>query len=70
MARKSVDDILATGEADGHQLSKTLGPLSVTAIGLIRSPGPRGTDPGAHTDTAIPAFSPARASAKPVGPAS
>ncbi len=34
MARKSVDDILASGEAEGHQLSKTLGPLSITAMGV------------------------------------
>ena len=34
MARKSVDDILASGEAEGHRLSKTLGPLSITAMGV------------------------------------
>ena len=34
MARKSVADIIASGEADGHQLAKTLGPVSITAMGI------------------------------------
>src|SRR5690242_2210192 len=34
MARKSVADIVATGEADTHHLSKTLGPVSITALGI------------------------------------
>jgi APA family basic amino acid/polyamine antiporter len=34
MARKSIADILASGEADGHRLAKTLGPLSITAMGI------------------------------------
>ncbi|MBD0275224.1 MAG: amino acid permease, partial [Acetobacteraceae bacterium] len=34
MARKSVEDILASGEDEGHKLSKTLGPLSITAMGV------------------------------------
>jgi basic amino acid/polyamine antiporter, APA family len=34
MARKSVADIIGSGEADGHRLSKTLGPVSITAMGI------------------------------------
>ncbi len=34
MARKSVADIMDSGDAEGHQLSKTLGPLSITAMGI------------------------------------
>jgi basic amino acid/polyamine antiporter, APA family len=34
MARKSVADIIAGGDAEGHQLSKTLGPFSITAMGI------------------------------------
>ncbi len=34
MTRKSVDDIVKSGEADGHKLSKTLGPFSITAMGI------------------------------------
>jgi len=34
MTRKSVDDIVKHGEADGHKLSKTLGPFSITAMGI------------------------------------
>ena len=34
MTRKSVDDILKSGEADGATLSKTLGPFSITAMGI------------------------------------
>jgi APA family basic amino acid/polyamine antiporter len=34
MARKSVADIMASGEAEGHSLSKTLGPFSITAMGI------------------------------------
>jgi basic amino acid/polyamine antiporter, APA family len=33
-ARKSVTDIIASGEADGHGLAKTLGPFSITALGI------------------------------------
>ena len=33
-ARKSVADIIASGEADGHGLAKTLGPFSITALGI------------------------------------
>ena len=33
-ARKSVDDIIKSGEADSHNLSKTLGPFSITAMGI------------------------------------
>jgi len=34
MTRKSVDDIVKHGEADSHKLSKTLGPFSITAMGI------------------------------------
>ncbi len=34
MARKSIADIVGSGEADEHQLSKTLGPFSITAMGI------------------------------------
>ena len=34
MARKSVDEIVRAGEAGGRPLSKTLGPLSITAMGI------------------------------------
>ena len=34
MARKSVDDILASGEGEGHALTKSLGALSITAMGI------------------------------------
>ena len=34
MARKSVEDIVASGEADEQGLAKTLGPLSITAMGV------------------------------------
>jgi APA family basic amino acid/polyamine antiporter len=34
MARKSVADIMRTGDAEGHQLSRTLGPFSITAMGI------------------------------------
>lgn len=34
MARKSVDEIVRSGEAGGRPLSKTLGPLSITAMGI------------------------------------
>ncbi len=34
MTRKSVDDIMRAGEADGHKLSKSLGPFSITAMGI------------------------------------
>ena len=34
MTRKSVDDIVRSGEAEGHKLSKTLGPVSITAMGI------------------------------------
>jgi len=34
MTRKSVEDIVKGGEADGHKLSKTLGPFSITAMGI------------------------------------
>jgi basic amino acid/polyamine antiporter, APA family len=33
-ARKSVSDIIASGEAEGHRLAKTLGPFSITAMGI------------------------------------
>lgn len=33
-ARKSVAEIIASGEAGGHTLAKTLGPLSITFIGI------------------------------------
>ena len=33
-ARKSVADIIASGEASGHSLTKTLGAFSITAIGV------------------------------------
>jgi basic amino acid/polyamine antiporter, APA family len=34
MARKPVADIIASGGAEAHQLSKTLGPFSITAMGI------------------------------------
>jgi basic amino acid/polyamine antiporter, APA family len=34
MARKSVSDIIASGEAEGPRLAKTLGPFSITAMGI------------------------------------
>jgi APA family basic amino acid/polyamine antiporter len=34
MTRKSIADILDSGDAEGHQLSKTLGPFSITAMGV------------------------------------
>ncbi|HEY0184490.1 MAG TPA: amino acid permease [Rhodopila sp.] len=34
MARKSVADVIDSGEAEGQHLSKTLGPLSITAMGI------------------------------------
>ena len=34
MARKSVRDIIASGEAEGHNLAKALGPVSITAMGI------------------------------------
>ncbi len=34
MTRKSVDDIVRGGEADGHKLSKSLGPFSIMAMGI------------------------------------
>lgn len=34
MARKSIADIMNSGEADGHQLAKTLGAFSITAMGI------------------------------------
>src|ERR1700740_623890 len=34
MARKSVSDIIASGEAEGHRLAKTLGPFSINAMGI------------------------------------
>ena len=34
MARKSVADIIASGDAEAHQLSRTLGPFSITALGI------------------------------------
>ena len=34
MARKSVADILASGEDTGHQLRRSLGAFSITAIGI------------------------------------
>ncbi len=34
MTRKSVDDIVKSGEADGQKMSKTLGPFSITAMGI------------------------------------
>jgi APA family basic amino acid/polyamine antiporter len=34
MRRKSVDDILKGGEADDRKLTKTLGPVSITAMGI------------------------------------
>jgi APA family basic amino acid/polyamine antiporter len=34
MTRKSVDDILASCDADSHKLSKTLGAVSITAMGI------------------------------------
>ena len=34
MTRKSVDDIVKGGEAEGHGLSKRLGPYSITAMGI------------------------------------
>jgi basic amino acid/polyamine antiporter, APA family len=34
MARKSVSDIIASGEAEGPRLAKALGPFSITAMGI------------------------------------
>jgi len=34
MTRKTVEDIVKHGEADSHKLSKTLGPFSITAMGI------------------------------------
>ena len=34
LARKSVEDIVRSGEGDAHQLHKTLGAVSITAIGI------------------------------------
>jgi basic amino acid/polyamine antiporter, APA family len=34
MTRKSVGDIIKSGDAEGHQLSKTLGPISITSMGI------------------------------------
>jgi len=34
MTRKSVSDIIASGEAEGHNLAKALGPFSITAMGI------------------------------------
>jgi APA family basic amino acid/polyamine antiporter len=34
MARKSVADIIASGESNDHQLAKTLGPVAITAMGI------------------------------------
>jgi amino acid transporter len=34
MARKSVSDIIASGEAEGRSLAKALGPFSITAMGI------------------------------------
>ena len=34
MTRKSVEDIVKSGEADSHRLAKTLGPYSITAMGI------------------------------------
>ncbi|MDP4021466.1 amino acid permease [Methylobacterium sp. NEAU 140] len=34
MARKPVADIVASGEAEGHSLARSMGPLSITAIGI------------------------------------
>ena len=33
-ARKSVADIISSGEADSHNLAKSLGPFSITAMGI------------------------------------
>ncbi len=33
-ARKSVAEIMQSGDVEGHQLSKTLGPFSITAMGI------------------------------------
>jgi len=33
-ARKSVEEIMRSGDAEGHQMSKTLGPVSITAMGI------------------------------------
>ena len=38
MARKSVEEIVRSGEAGGRPLSKTLGPLSITAMGIGANP--------------------------------
>src|ERR1700740_3818611 len=40
MARKSVSDIVASGEAEGHSLAKAAGPLSITAMGIGAIIGP------------------------------
>jgi APA family basic amino acid/polyamine antiporter len=34
MARKSVADIMQSSDSEGHSLSKSLGPLSITAMGI------------------------------------
>ncbi len=34
MAWKSVADIMSGGKAEGHRLSKTLGPFSIIAMGI------------------------------------
>src|ERR1700733_4385794 len=34
MARKSVTDIMQSSDSEGHSLSKSLGPLSITAMGI------------------------------------
>jgi APA family basic amino acid/polyamine antiporter len=34
MARKSVADIIAGGESDGRQLTRSLGPVAITAMGI------------------------------------
>lgn len=33
-SRKPVEDIIKSGEADSHRLAKTLGPVSITAMGI------------------------------------
>jgi hypothetical protein len=58
------DGVQLAGDQQPHQ------PLGVALIGLIRSDGPRGIRPGAHTTQSTPAAWNRRASAKPVGPAS
>src|SRR4051812_4341147 len=34
MTRKSMDAIMKTGDTEGHQLAKTLGPVSITSMGI------------------------------------